>query len=56
MLDLLPEVQVCKVSRVSNIVAHDLAQLGKSECGVLHENVPSCVMGSLMRDCKTLVA
>jgi ribonuclease HI len=53
-MNMLSGVKVCRVSRVSNRVAHDLAQLGKRECGVLHEAVPSCVLGSLMRDCKNV--
>jgi ribonuclease HI len=45
LMNMLSEVKVCKVSRVSNRVAHDLAQLGKRECGVLHEAVPSSRAG-----------
>jgi ribonuclease HI len=56
LLNMLLEVKVCEVSRVSNRVAHELAQLGKSECGVLREAVSSCVLGVLMLDCKNIVA
>ena len=49
-------VSLKKVGRVSNRVAHDLAKLGKRECGVLHGAVPSCVLESLMLDCKTVIA
>jgi ribonuclease HI len=55
ILNLLHEVRVQKVSRVSNSVAHDLAQLGKRECGVLYESVPPCALDSLIRDCKNVV-
>jgi hypothetical protein len=54
-LDLLPQVKLSRVDRVSNKVAHDLAQLGKRECGVLHGAVPSCVSDSLLLDCKNAV-
>jgi ribonuclease HI len=56
LLDLLPVVKVCKVSRVSNKVAHDLAQLGKRECGVLHKAVPPCALDSLLHECNATVA
>jgi ribonuclease HI len=56
LLDLLPVVKVCKVSRVGNKVAHDLAQLGKRECGVLHKAVPPCALDSLLHECNATVA
>ena len=56
LLNILPEVKMSKVDRVSNAVAHDLAQLGKRECGVMHGSIPSCAMESLMHDCNELVA
>jgi ribonuclease HI len=55
-LNLLHEVCVQKVSRVSNSVAHDLAQLGKRECGVLHKAVPPCALDSLLHECNATVA
>lgn len=38
-----PDIELKKISRVSNRVAHSLAQLGKSECGVLDERSPKKV-------------
>jgi hypothetical protein len=55
-MNMLPEFKVGKVARVSNRVAHELAQLGKRECGVLHGAVPPCVLGPLLRDCNNNVA
>jgi ribonuclease HI len=52
LLEVLPRVKLRRVSRVSNRVAHDLEQLGKRECGVLHRAVPSCLSDSLLLDCK----
>jgi hypothetical protein len=55
-MNMLLEFKVGKVARVSNRVAHELAQLGKRECGVLHGAVPPCVLGPLLRDCNNNVA
>lgn len=52
LLNIIPEMKLCKVARVSNGVAHELAQLGKRECGVLHGAIPSCALDALMLDCK----
>ena len=56
MMDVLAMVKVCKVARVSNGVVHELANLGKRECGVNHGAIPSCVLESLMRDCNIATA
>jgi ribonuclease HI len=56
LMNMLLEFKVGKVARVSNRVAHELAQLGKRECGVLHGAVPPCVLGPLLRDCNNNVA
>ena len=50
-----PDVEVRKINWSSNKVAHNLAQLGKSECGVLDEAGPSCVAALLFEDCINLV-
>jgi hypothetical protein len=46
-LDMLPQVKLSRVGRECNRVAHDLAQLGKRECGVLFGAVPSDVYALL---------
>ena len=56
IMQLLPEVKLSKISRVSNRVAHVLAQLGKHECGVSHGVLPSCVSEALLLDCNNAVA
>ena len=45
--------KVCKVSRDTNMTAHNLAQLRRRELcgGVLHRLVPACVLDSILRDC-----
>jgi ribonuclease HI len=55
MLEMLPQVRLSRVDRACNRVAHDLAQLGKRECGALHGVVPSCALDSLVLDCKNNV-
>lgn len=51
-----PDIELKKISRVSNRVAHSLAQLGKSECGVLDRAVPACVSSLLVEDCKNYIS
>jgi hypothetical protein len=55
LLEVLPQMRLSRVSRVSNKVVHDLTQLGKRECGVLHGAIPSCASDSLLLDCKNVV-
>jgi ribonuclease HI len=51
-----PLLELSKVDRCSNQVAHQLAQLGKRESsGVLSESTPSCVSELIAKDCKHFV-
>jgi hypothetical protein len=45
------DFEIQKINRLSNKVAHCLAQLGKSECGVLDGAGPPCVAVLLVEDC-----
>ena len=56
MLEVLAEVRVRKTDRLNNGVAHDLAQLGKRECDVMHGDIPSCASEFLLRDYNTVFA
>jgi ribonuclease HI len=48
----VPDVQICKIGRSSNKVAHGLAQMGKRELsGLLLGAVPSCVSVLAEHDC-----
>lgn len=50
------DVKICKIGRVSNGVAHGLAQLGKhGACGVLLGSVPSCVSALVERECMNVL-
>jgi hypothetical protein len=56
LLRLFPAVVVTKIHRSCNVVAYNLAKLGRS---VLSENVtlgPSCVMESVLCDCNQYIA
>jgi hypothetical protein len=44
-----PDFKLRKINLLSNKVAHSLAQLSKSECGVLDEAGPPCVAALLGR-------
>ena len=56
LIATMMNVKVCKIGRVSNGVAHGLAQLGKSgACGVLLGSVPSCVSALVERECMNAV-
>jgi hypothetical protein len=46
-----PDIGIRKISRWSNKVAHSLAQLGKSACGVLDKAGLPCVADLLAEDC-----
>jgi hypothetical protein len=47
-----PDFELSRINRVSNVVAHTLAQLGKCESGFLDEAGPPCVASLLVKDCK----
>jgi hypothetical protein len=49
-------LEIRKIDRSSNRVAHCLAQLGKCESsGVLSESAPVCVSELIAKDCKFCV-
>ena len=50
-MQVLPAAKMTQISRISNRVAHGSAQLGKRECGVSHELLPSLIL-----DCNNVVA
>jgi hypothetical protein len=43
-----------QVNRKANVVAHNLAQMGRSELcgGVMLDRVPTCMSGLVVQDCK----
>ncbi|CAN6302143.1 unnamed protein product [Urochloa humidicola] len=55
-LSVFPEVEVCKVGRECNRVAHELAQLAKRcmHSAVWRDQAPVCVHELLRNDCKPL--
>jgi hypothetical protein len=53
LLSITPRFEVSRVDRANNLVAHELAKLGRSKDEkVLFESVPPCVVGLIKRDCK----
>jgi ribonuclease HI len=56
LMETISNLKICKIGRVSNGVAHGLAQLGKrGVCGVMHDSVPSCVSALVERECTNAV-
>jgi ribonuclease HI len=52
LLSFTPRFEVSRVDRTNNLVAHELAKIGRSEDErVLFESVPPCVVGLINRDC-----
>jgi hypothetical protein len=54
---MLPAVQVRRVSRGANAVAHSLGQLALRlmQSAVWRLRAPECVLESLAKDCNTLI-
>jgi hypothetical protein len=52
LLSITPGYEVSRVDHANNLVAHELAKLGRSEDeGVLFESAPPCVVGLIKHDC-----
>jgi hypothetical protein len=55
LLSFLPGFVTAKVDRANNLVAHELAKLGRSvNEPVFSTSAPPCVVGLINRDCNSV--
>jgi hypothetical protein len=53
LLKIYQDIKVVKVDRASNVVAHGLAQLGKSgSSGLLRDSAPTSVLELIRDECE----